>query len=561
MLVNHTDQGNSPLLSRRAQNILLVIAFLLPVLAYHRSFSASFVFDDHLLIVKNTAIHSLHNWTQLFSHSMWVFIRNADLFYYRPATLLFFSFEYRLFGDQPMGWHLVSVLLHVIVAGLVFWTGKLVLKDRTAAVFAALLFGVYPLNTEVACWAVAANESLLAIAVLVAFGAFVLWYEQGRNVIWFWVSLACTATALLIKENAVVLPLILFWYAFLRDRGKGQWGQRIMQALLHAVPYALLCVVILFLRAHVLQRSLASQVPVVEMVSRFPGVVSLDLRLLFWPFQLSIFYNPVSTLRIGLAVFLALVISAVFLGGLFWSCRRQPIVSFLLFWTAISLLPSMAIVTAQIQDRFLYLASIAVCWAGGLLIAWAASGSLRLRLGAFAAAAIVVSAFTITSFVASGYWKDDITLIEHGAKVAPQNIVALNVYAGQLLRYGRNHEALAVSQRAMALNPKHWMALYQTGLAELALGDLPGAEEHLSRAEEVLRPGETEILEFTHPLRASIAIRLEDWRKAERLLRESLVVTPDDKRLRDELMYCLQRQMKPAAPRRMNTQAVTEVAE
>lgn len=543
MLSNGSDLAKPPLLSPRAQNLLLIFACLLPVLAYQRSFSASFVYDDQLLILKNPNIHSLHNWTALFTKSMWTFIQNVDLIYYRPLTLLFFSLEYRLFGDQPMGWHLVSVLLHVIVTGLVFWTGKAVLKNRAAAVFAALLFGVYPINTEVACWAVAANESLLAVAVLAAFGAFVLWHEKARHHFgWLCLSLVCFASALLIKETAVILPPVVFWYALSRNHKESQWGRRIIQSAIDAIPYGLVMAIMLLIRSRIIHQSLASQIPVAELVTRFPALLLLDLRQLAWPFQLSVFYDPVPTLPLGPAIAFTVLVSAGVLMLLLWSCLRHPMFSLLLFWIVVSLLPPMLVVTPneQLQDRFLYLPTIAVCWAAGWLVAWATSGPLRLRMCAFAGTGCVVAVFALASFITSGYWKNNLTLYERATEIAPRNVVALNSYAGELLLHGRYHQALAVLQRALALDPNRWMVLYQTGLAETALGDLPRAEEYFLRAENTIGRSATPEFVLTHRWRATVAIRQESWAKAEQLLREGLAVAPDNKQLRDGLAYCLE---------------------
>lgn len=542
MLCNNCDVTKPPLLSPRAQNLLLILACLLPLVAYHRSFGASFVFDDHFLIVRNPNIHSLHNWTALFFEPMWNFVRNATLVYYRPVTLLFFSLEYHLFGDQPLGWHVVSVFLHVIVTGLVFWTGNAVLKNRAAAIFAALLFGVYPIHTEVACWAVATNESLLAIAVLAAFGGFVFWHEQPRSAVWFCFSFISTAAALLIKETAVILPVLLFSYAFIRHHGAAAWGRRIVQASLYAGPYALLCATILFIRSQVLHRSVGSQTQISDLVMYFPSVTLLDIRQLLWPFRLSLFYNPVPALSVGVATALAVLFSVVVVGMLVWCYRRYPVLAFLLFWTAISLLPTMLVTTpnGKVADRFLYLASVAVCWAGGWLIAWAASGPRRVRMYALAAAGVVVVTFTLTSYVASGYWKDSMSLFERGAHVAPRNAIALTGYAGGLLSHGRKDEAIATLHQALVLDPDNWLALYKMGLTEVGLGELNAAEEHLVRAESPVVRGETAEFLLTHPLRASIAIRLRDWDKAQQLLRETLAVAPDNKMLQEELAYCVQ---------------------
>jgi protein O-mannosyl-transferase len=86
---------------------------------------------------------------------------------YRPLTVLTFRLNYLLHELQPLGYHLVNLLLHAGVT-LLYHSLCARLLSRPAAALAALLFAVHPVHTEAVTGVVGRAELLASLFFLSA---------------------------------------------------------------------------------------------------------------------------------------------------------------------------------------------------------------------------------------------------------------------------------------------------------------------------------------------------------------------------------------------------------
>lgn len=117
------------------------------------------------------------------------------------------------FGMNPAGYHLASLLLHILNTWLVYWALSCWPGTRSAAIWAAGFFAVQEGHQEAVVW-----FSGIAELFQFFFGglAITLWL-QGRR--WLLPSLACFALALVSKESAVVF-LALMGLAWIGRRNR-----------------------------------------------------------------------------------------------------------------------------------------------------------------------------------------------------------------------------------------------------------------------------------------------------------------------------------------------------
>ncbi|HXG41241.1 MAG TPA: glycosyltransferase family 39 protein [Dehalococcoidia bacterium] len=137
---------------------------------------------------------------------------------YRPLYYLALLAQERLFGLDPLPYHLVNVGLHVLNVALVWWLARRLLGGRTLATLAALGYALHPLAVEAVVWISAITELLLAACTL---GALVLWLESYRSqgkgaVLWRVGALVLAAGALLSREPGLAAPLAMAAYHLLR---------------------------------------------------------------------------------------------------------------------------------------------------------------------------------------------------------------------------------------------------------------------------------------------------------------------------------------------------------
>ena len=121
----------------------------------------------------------------------------------RPLTQFTFWLNYLAGGTQPLGYHLVNLLLHIAVVCLLFNVLQRFIPEHSAFT-AALLFAVLPIQSEPVAYVFARSTLLATLFCLLSLRA---WKDSrsGLSVLWF-------AAALLSKEEAIAFPLVLLLF-------------------------------------------------------------------------------------------------------------------------------------------------------------------------------------------------------------------------------------------------------------------------------------------------------------------------------------------------------------
>lgn len=194
--------------SRTARAILLVV---LTFATYTPVLRGRFIWDDDTLITDNPIIKNGDGLRKL-----WFTTEALD---YYPMTGSLYWLEWRAWGNNATGYHVVNVLLHAANAVLV-WMVLRRLKIA-GAWLAALVFAIHPVNVATAGWV---SEQKTTLSMLFAAIAVLFWlrfYDNGR---WhgYGLSLAAFLLALLSKSAIVMLPMVLLgcvWWT----RGRVRW--------------------------------------------------------------------------------------------------------------------------------------------------------------------------------------------------------------------------------------------------------------------------------------------------------------------------------------------------
>src|SRR5581483_1475899 len=149
---------------------LLGLVLLATFAGYSRTLNFEFVFDDEALIVNNPLIRESRFIPSYFERHLVSHVTpHQPGNYYRPVLLLWLFVNYQLFGINPMGWHLSTLLAHLGATVLVYFTGR----AETLALFAALIFGLHPIHVENVAWIMGVTEPLAAIPTLASFLCYV----------------------------------------------------------------------------------------------------------------------------------------------------------------------------------------------------------------------------------------------------------------------------------------------------------------------------------------------------------------------------------------------------
>ena len=184
----------------------------------------------------------------------------------RPVAWASLWLTHAAFGTDPFGWHLVSMILHGLVAWLVACTVAAVvdgaragaagseeegeegaagvhhgsLRPSVVGLLAGATFLVSPAHTEAVAWVAARGDLLLALGCTASLLAWVRSRRSSQRIAWW--SFAAFACALLAKESAVALPAVLLAHeAWLPRQGEppaGRWRRTLVAMSPHLVLVA-----------------------------------------------------------------------------------------------------------------------------------------------------------------------------------------------------------------------------------------------------------------------------------------------------------------------------------
>ena len=279
-------------LSNKAVMVALAVILGLVFLAYLNTLWFTFVHDDRFQIQGNTWLRSWKYLPRYFTADVWAF--EHPVFrgtFYRPIFLVWFRLQYLAFGLNAWGWHLCTVLCHVGVTLLVYFTAERLLEDRLAALFTALIFGLHPTHAEGVAWVSGVTEPLFALFLFASYLCYLKKRaEPQRARIYLVGSLVLYTLACLSKETAVVLPFIIFacelvWSKGSGDNGWNEWRARLLDAVKVVAPYFGLFVVYMGARMFALQGFQNTKEPhsFLSMFLTWPSVFWFYIQHMFGP--------------------------------------------------------------------------------------------------------------------------------------------------------------------------------------------------------------------------------------------------------------------------------------
>lgn len=486
----------------RLRSVLLGAGIgLLVLLAYASTFRFEFVHDDYGQILQNPAVQSSGHLGSYFSSDVWTGISTvAAASFYRPLFLLWLRLNFLLFGLQPAGWHVTTVLLHVLATVLVYAVARAARLSLLGAAMAALVFGLHPIHIETAAWISATTDSLYAVFLLGSFLLFLRWFHGARKASLAG-SLALFAAGTLCKETAIVFPAIVFAYVWI-DEGQGpsplwsDFGKRLRASLRASAGYALAAIGYLGLRISVLKGLGAHPTPLGwgTVVLTWPKILCFYLWHLVYPVGFSEFYEIRYVTRPAEPGFYLPLLALLACGLALYAWQRKAdtrLVRMACVWFLLPLLPTLDLQAFTlgefVHDRYLYLSVLGMALLAGLAVEklQGKTGAGRAQLRGTAACAVVGAALFVLTVRQTGIWKDNLALFSRCYQVSPHSRSSSSNLAFALATRGRVAEAMALYRRTLQDWPLEWTPNYDLGYLCYQQGDLGEAEKYLLRAIQI----------------------------------------------------------------------------
>jgi len=139
------------------------------------------------------------------------YFTQADGFFYRPGTKVYFLLTYSIFWFNQVVFHAVSLILHITAVILFYLLARKILDKNFLAIIASILFVVMSGYAEMVIWISATGHLFNAVFILISLLLFILWDEK-RKVYYLIASILFIFLATLFHELGVVSPLLIIAY-------------------------------------------------------------------------------------------------------------------------------------------------------------------------------------------------------------------------------------------------------------------------------------------------------------------------------------------------------------
>ncbi len=530
--------------------IALVIFFAVTgVLVYSRVIlHGAFLYDDFEYVVDNPIITDL---SSLF--------RMSDP---RQVGYISFALNYALGGENPLGYHLLNVLVHIANALLVFgFAGSLLFvlnrfrepsqAFRHAAFLSALVFLVHPAQTQAVSYVTQRFTSLATLFYLAAVWAYLsarsrleLGGPSGKAYALYAVSFLSTLLAMKTKEISYTIPVILLLIEVLVLRGSRFRGRRFIYLIPFAATLVMIPLMLFGPEWGLISRSdgiaevtrtaklvdLTGLPPLPYLFTQFRAIV-VYVRTLLMPVGLRVVYDfPISASFFDLKVIASFLFLLAIAAGavVLWkrgasekddagSSLANRAAAFGIFWFFITLSVESSIIPIKdvIFEHRIYLPSVGFILTCCVLLVYHAERLFpeEARRAAVAGVALVIAVpLALGTYMRNDVWTDEVKLWDDVVQKSPGKAIGYNNRGMAYAKRGDYELALRDFDATIALFPKSTRDRGRWENADMNLMNM--SKTYLGRGDVYIALGENEKAR-------------EDYRKAKNLV--SYPVNVEDK--------------------------------
>jgi tetratricopeptide (TPR) repeat protein len=469
-----TRLGWSTALDRQALVLLVLALAVLTIALYLPALRNGFInFDDPDYVTGNAHVLRGLSWENF----RWAFGTDNPAANWHPLTWLSHMSDVQAFGLNPLGHHLINILLMAVDVVLLFLflagtTGRL---WRSAAV--AALFAVHPLNVEAVAWVAERKQVLSLLFMFLALIAYA-WYVRRRGLGRYFMVAVMFAFALMSKVMIITLPfamLLLDYWPLERfsERSEPRETPSISGTLLalvkEKIPLFLLSAAAgwITLGIHRQEGTLSAVMPLTWRLKNVIYSYAVYLWKAVWPTKLAVFYphpeNRLPLWQVGIAAVVLLAISLFV-----WKNREKKYLAVGWLWYLGTAFPMIGLIQSGRQgmaDRYEDLPLLGVFVAVVWMVADGFEGwNLSPQVAATGFAALLLPLMLLTHRQI-GHWKDSETLFTHAVRVTSHNGLAENNLGTALMGKGDLAMALPHFVAAVQYAPDLGNAHYNLGVA------------------------------------------------------------------------------------------------
>lgn len=448
--------------------------FILIILAYSNTLTASWHFDDMHNIVENPNIQiksiSSENIKKIFYSN-----RNTPNQLYRPLSCLTFALNAYLGETKEIGYHIFNIMIHAACSALLIYMFYLIFKTPALedtqedekvfiTVFASLLWAINPIQTQAVTYIVQRMAILCSFFTIIS----IIFYLRARlskqksaKVYNYTISAIGLLFSVLSKENGVVSPLLIFLFEYILFRGGNPAqlkNKYILQGFVTLIAISLALHYLLGFNLAAYLNYNERPFNLFERLLTQPRVIVYYLSQIFYPLpeRLSIehdiiistgLFTPISTF-----ISICMVTGLLFIGLLFKSVHPLIRISILFFFGA-HVVESTFLPLELVFEHRNYLPSILIFSPIGILfyrlikIYSSHKKYMKALISIFLIAIFVL--FTIGTYVRNYDWASEKSIWADAIIKAPNSARAKHNLALMLENNGNEEAAFILYKEAL----------------------------------------------------------------------------------------------------------------
>ncbi len=444
--------------------------FLSPVL------NAVFIWDDALYIIQPIPLKS---WGGIYD--IWTQPYSTPSPY--PLVMSAFWAMYRVWGEHPVGYHAVGLLLHAVNA-ILLW--RLLFRlNISGALLASLLFAIHPIQVESVAHVSELKNTLSGFFFFLAIHAW-LRFEANDTRNNYLALVGLFTASMLSKTVTCVLPPLLG--TLILWRRPERMTRRLLQTIpLYALALALAGLTIWWEKTRTGASSDYVRHSISERIWIAARALEFYLGKLAWPFHLQTTYP-----KWNLNLFegsVSLIGLTLVLCGLVFAMRNRAasrsltvaLASFaILIFPALGFFDFSTMYYSYAADHYAYLSSAVPFAVVAALVSTGLRHSARIRQAGIPALAI----FALGMLSAEEAWRyrDAALFWESNAKQNPKSPHALYDWGLALMMKNENEAGAEKLREAVKCDPDYVGAHVMLARAALERNDKAGAKKHYALA-------------------------------------------------------------------------------
>lgn len=436
----------------------LITILIVTLLVYFPSLSYDFYpnLDDGRLILNNETV------TQFPINAKSIF---TEFVYglYHPATTFSFIIDYGIWGNNPLGFRIHNLLLHLLNSLLVFIFIKKLTHKFEISLLTTILFALHPLHIESVVWISERKDVLFTFWFLLA-GISYQNHLKTNKTFWFICTYLFFILSLLSKATAVVFPLVLVLIDYYNDNNFSS------KKIVAKSPFFLLSIII-----GIVNIKAQNSIDFIQPISYQYNLIQLvTIPIYSLSYYITHFFAP-----IGLAakhLYPRVIdgqINTAFYLGWFWfillifvayrNRKNSLFIVGILFYLFTIGLTLKIIPTGNdiVSERYSYVPYIGLALAFSSIAIPYFINKLKLGLSALIGTTIILS---LLSFIQISHWENEISIWSKVVQTEPELPLAYyergNAYKDKL----QFKKAIVDYDAAIKYSPEFYMAYIQRGL-------------------------------------------------------------------------------------------------